>query len=154
MFFAHLSSNFFILTISPLKPLIRFRPYFTGMIPRCFSTKVVQLVLIGCISWSRCHNISFQIATFKNLLVWNYKAQSFHIWYIALSRGLIPKLFKLSPWGQNWPRLGSLNFTLKYIRKTSNNFFSWTANGNLTKQECSLGGPFQNCSNDSDWLLK
>ena len=31
----------------------------------------------------------------KNLLVWNYKAHSFHIWYIASSRGPLPKLFKL-----------------------------------------------------------
>jgi len=35
--------------------------------------------------------------------VCNYKAQSFHIWYIASSRGPLPKLFKLCPWGQNWP---------------------------------------------------
>jgi len=71
------------------------------------------------------NRIDFQNAIYKNLLVWNYKAQSFHIWYIASSRGLLPKLFKLSPWGQN--------FTLNYIRKTAHDFFSWTANGNLTK---------------------
>jgi len=35
----------------------------------------------------------------KNLHVWNYKAQGFHIWYIASSRGSLPKLFKLCPWG-------------------------------------------------------
>jgi len=30
----------------------------------------------------------------------NYKSQSFHICYIASSRGPLPKLFKLCPWGQ------------------------------------------------------
>jgi len=33
--------NFFIQLISPLKPLIGFWPNFTGMIPKCFSTKVL-----------------------------------------------------------------------------------------------------------------
>jgi len=104
-------------------------------------TKVVQIVPVGCISRSQCQEIGFQNAIFKNLLVWNYKAQSFHIWYIASSRGPLPKLFKLCPWGQNWPRPsgqnwprpGGHNFTLNDIRKTLNDFFSWTANGNLTK---------------------
>ena len=43
--------------------------------------------------------IGFQNAIVKNLLLWNYKTQSFHIWYIALSRGPLLKLFKLCPWG-------------------------------------------------------
>jgi len=33
-------------------------------------------------------------------------AQSFHIWYIASSRGPLPKLFKLCPWGKKRPWLG------------------------------------------------
>jgi len=113
------------------------------MIPGWSPTKVVQMVLIGCISRSRGQKEGFQNAIFKNLLVWNYKAQSFHILYIALSRGPLPKLFKLCPFGQNWPRPGGHNFTLNYIRKSSNDIFSWTAIGNLTKlnREWSLGGP-------------
>ena len=83
------------------------------------------MVLIGCICRSRGQKKGFQNTIFKNLLVWNYKAQSFHIWYIASSRGPLPKLFKLCPWGQN--------FTLNYIRKSSNDIFYWTTNGNLTK---------------------
>jgi len=43
-------------------------------------TQIVQMVLMGCISRSRGLKIGFQNATFKNLLVWKYKAQSFHIW--------------------------------------------------------------------------
>jgi len=138
-------------------------PNLTGMVPGWSPSKIVQMVLIGCICRSRCQNIGFQNAIFKNLLVWNYKAQSFHIWYIASSRGPLPKLFKLCPWGQNWPRPGGHNFTLNYIRKSlkdifklcpwgqnwprpvghnftlnyirksSNDFFSWTTNGNVTK---------------------
>ena len=95
--------------------------------------KVVQTVSVGCIGRSQGQKIGFQNSIFKNLLVWNYKAQSFHIWYVASSRGPLPKLFKLCPWGQNWPRPGGHNFTLNYIRKSSNDIFSWTANGNLTK---------------------
>jgi len=93
----------------------------------------VQFVPVGCISRSQGQKIGFQNAIFKNLLVWNYKAQSSHNWYIASSRGPLPKLFKLCRWGQNCTRPGGHNFTLNYIRKTANDFFSWTAYGNLTK---------------------
>jgi len=96
-------------------------------------TNIVQMVLICCISTSRGQKVGFQNAIFKNLLVWNYKAKSFHIWYIASSRGPLPKLFKLYPWGQNWPDPGGgHNFTLNDIRKSSNDIFSWIANGNWT----------------------
>ena len=86
-------------------------------------TNIVQTVVIGCISRSQCYKIGFQNA---NLLVQNYKAQCFHIWYtcITSSRGSLQNLFKFCPWGQNWPRLGGHNFTLNYIRKSSNDFFS------------------------------
>jgi len=123
-------------------------PNTTGMVTGWSPTKIVQMVLIGCIRRSRGQTIGFQKAIFKNLL-WNYKAQSFHIWYITSSRGPLLKLFKLCPWGQNWPRLGGHNFTLIYIRKTAKDFFSWTTNGNLTK--LNRNGPwvvfYQNCSN-------
>jgi len=89
-------------------------PNSTGMVPGWSPTKIVQIVLIGCICRSRGQKTGFQNATFKNLLVRNYKAQSFHIWYIASSRGPLRKLFKLRPWGQNWPRPVGHNFTLNY----------------------------------------
>ena len=130
----------------------------TGMVPGWSPTctKVVQIVPVGCIRRSRGQKIGFQNAIFKNLLVWNYNAQSFHIWYIVSSGGPLPKLFKLCPWGQNWARPRGHNFTLNYIRKTANDFFSWTANGNLTK--LNRNGPwvvpYRNCSNGYDWLHK
>ena len=113
--------------------------------------KPFQLVALGR---SRGQKIGFAI--FKNLLVRNYKAQSFHIMYIASSRGPLPNLFKLCPWGQNWPRPGGHNFTLIYIRKTLNNIFSLTANGNLTKlhRNDPWVVPYQSCSNRSSWLHK
>jgi len=120
---------FFVLSNVKRKRKRRYIHGPTGWSP----TKIVQIVLIGCISRSLGQKIGFQKAIFKNLLVWNYKAQSFHVWYITSSRVPLPKLFKLCPWGQNWPRPGGHNFTLIYIRKTSNDFLSWTANGNLTK---------------------
>ena len=61
----------------------------TGMIPMWSPIKVVQTVSFDCINWSQGQKIGFQNAIFKDLLVWNYKAQSFHIWYIASSRGLL-----------------------------------------------------------------
>ena len=51
---------------------------------------------------------------------------------------------------------GGHKITLNYIRKSSNDIFSWTAYGNLTK--LNRNGPwvvpYQNCSNGSDWLDK
>jgi len=63
------------------------------------STKVVQAVPVGCISRSLGQKNGFQNAIFKNLFVLNSKAQSFHIWNIASSRGSLPKLFKVWPMG-------------------------------------------------------
>jgi len=141
-------------TTSSLEPLMGNLPNSIGMVPGCSPTEIVQMVLISCISRSRGQKIGFQNAIFKNLFIWNYKAQRFHIWYITSSRGSLLKLFNLCPLGQNWPRPGGHNFTLNYIRKSSNDFFSWTPNGNLTKlsrnNPCVI--PYQNYSNGSDWL--
>jgi len=129
-------------TTSSLEQLMVIWPNSTGMVPGWSPTKIVQMVLIGCICRSRGQKIGFQNASFKNLLVWNYKAQRFHIWYIASSRGPLPKLFKLWPWNQNWPCPGGHNFTLNYIRKISNDFkiilnLLWEFD--QTQQEWSLG---------------
>jgi len=48
------------------------------------------MVLFGWISRSRGQKLGFQNAIFKNLLVWKYKAKSFHIWCITSSRGPLP----------------------------------------------------------------
>ena len=54
---------------SSLKPLIGFCQNFTGIIHWWSPTKVVQIVLIGCISRSRGQKVGFQNEIFKNLLV-------------------------------------------------------------------------------------
>jgi len=110
-------------------------PSSTGMIPWWSPTKIVEMVLIGYISWSQGQKLGFQNAIFKKLFVWNYKAQSIHTCYIASSRGPLPTLFKLCPWGQNWTLPRCHTFKLNYARKTtsSNYFLSWTTYGNLTK---------------------
>jgi len=95
----------------------------TGIIPGWSPNIIIQMVLIGCIIKSRGQKISFQNTIFKNLLVWNYMAQSFHIWYKASSKGPLPKLFKLCPCGQNWPRPLGHNFTLNHIRTTLNDIY-------------------------------
>ena len=76
-------------------------PNSTRMFPGWSPTKIVQMVLIGCICRSRGQKIGLKIAIFKNL-VWNYKAHSFQNWYIASSRSSLP-LFDYnniiaSPW--------------------------------------------------------
>ena len=63
-----------------LKPLMRIWPNSSGMVPGLSSTKIVQTVPVGCISRSQGQKIGFQNSIFKNL-VWNHKAQTFHIWY-------------------------------------------------------------------------
>jgi len=76
-------------------------PNSTGMVPGWSPTKIVQMVLFGWISRSRGQKIGLQIAIFKNL-VWNYKAQSCQIWYIAPSRSSLPIFgynnIMTSPW--------------------------------------------------------
>jgi len=81
-------------TTSTLEPLMGIGPNTKGMVTGWSPVKNVQMVLIGCINRSHGQKIGFQKAIFKNLLVWNYKAQSFHIWYITSSRGPLPKLFR------------------------------------------------------------
>jgi len=122
------------------------------MIPRCSSTKVVQTVPVGCIRSSRGQKIRFSIDNFKKSSLKLQGRELSYLVYITSSRDPLPKLFKLCPWGQNWPSLGGHNFTVNFIRKSSNNFFSWTTNGYLTKLNsngpCVV--PFQNCLNGSD----
>jgi len=131
-------------------------------------TSLALIRVIQSLSWAimqTCFFNSFIKGTNYGLYSWKcivnddlvFLGKSFHIWYIASSRGPLPKLFKLCPWGQNWPRPGGHNFTLNYIRKTANDFFSWAANGNLTKLNRNgpyICGPYRNCSNGSDWLHK
>jgi len=76
--------------ITSFEPLMGIWPNAAGMIPGSSPTKIIQMVLIGCISRSRGQKLGFQNAIFKNLLVWNYKAQSFHIRCITSSRGSLP----------------------------------------------------------------
>jgi len=54
------------------------------------------------------------------------------------------------------PAPGGHNFTLNNIRKTANDIFSWTANGNLTKLNRNDHRVvlYQKCENGFYWLLK
>ena len=46
----------------------------------------------------------------ENLLIGNRWAGKFDIWYVTLYGGPLPRLFKLCPWGQSWPRPGGRLF--------------------------------------------
>jgi len=69
---------------SYLEPLMGIWPKSTGMVPAWSSTKIVQMVLIRGKSRSRGQKkkVSKMQLSKILILVWNYKAQSFHIWYI------------------------------------------------------------------------
>jgi len=54
---------------SSLELLTRISPNSTGMFPDGPLPKIVQIVLIGCISRSQGHKKGFPNAIFKNLLV-------------------------------------------------------------------------------------
>ena len=56
--------------------------------------KIVQIVTVHCISRSHELKIDFQDENLKHLLVWNHKALSFDIWYVASPSGLV---FPLGP---------------------------------------------------------
>ena len=106
------ASTFFTYIPSALNPLIWFLPNFTGRIPGLSPTKVVS---VGCISRSQGQKYVIQNAIFKNLPVWNYIAESFHIWYTASFRGPLLNLFKLCPWGHIRSFARGHNFTLNYV---------------------------------------
>jgi len=130
----------FLLTTSPLKPLIGFWPNFKGIIPWWSSTKVVQIGQVGCINGSPVKKKVFRMQ-FKKSSWHTYKNQNFHILYIALSRGPLPHLFQFRPWGKNWSRSGGHNFKLNYKRKSSNDLLNRWWEFDQTSQEWSLEGP-------------
>ena len=59
--------------------------------------------------------------TFKNLLLQNHQAESFHIWYMATSRRPLHILLKESPWGQKWPRPRGQKFGIEIYWETFKN---------------------------------
>ena len=85
-----------------------------------------------------------------------YKAQNFHIWYITFSRGPLPNLFKLCPWGLNLTPTRRSQFYIELYKETWNDFYFQNTNRNMTKlnKNDPQVVPFQNCSNGSDWLHK
>ena len=98
-------------TSSP-KQLAGFWPNLAGMILIWPSLIILQMILVHCISRSHRLKIDFQDENFKNLLVWNQKAWSLDIWYVASPCKPLPSLFKLYPWGQKMaPPRGVTCFT-------------------------------------------
>ena len=57
---------------------------------------------------------------FKNLLLWNHRAHSFDILYVAMANGPLHKLCQPCPWGQIWPRPGDpIDLQWEKLKKTS-----------------------------------
>ena len=81
-----------------LNHLLDFDKTWLGMI-LIWPSSVILLVLVDCITSSNKLKKDFQNENFKSLLIWNYKAKSHDIWYVASPSGLLQSLFKLWPWG-------------------------------------------------------
>ena len=64
-----------------------------------------------------CLTLAYRGKTWKNLLVWNHKAYSLDILYVASPSRPLPSLFKLCPWGQKWLRLGGHMFYIGLYRE-------------------------------------
>ena len=80
------------------EPLIGICPNSTGMVPWWSSTKIVQMVLIGCIcrSWGQKEVFKMQLS----IIVFSETTWPRAFMFgITSSRGPLPKLFKLCPWG-------------------------------------------------------
>jgi len=73
----------------------------------------------------------------------------------CLSGAVLAQLSTDMPLGSKLTPPGGHNFTLNYIRKTSNDFLYWTANENLTKldRKKSRCGPLPKLFKRSDWLV-
>ena len=79
----------------------------------------------GVTSW----NIGTKKENFKILLLWNWKAWTFDIWYIASPSGPVPSLFIWCPWGQNWPSPGGHKLENRNKEAHLQNFFSLKLDG-------------------------
>ena len=51
--------------------------------------------------WVFGFHIEIKKEIVKDLLVPNHEGESFHIWHVAVSSGVLPKYFKLWPWSGN-----------------------------------------------------
>ena len=93
---------------------------------------------------------------FKNLIFQNHKAQSLNIWYIASSSGPLPKLLKLSPWGQKWPRPGGHLFYIDLYRENFKNLLlkNHKAQNLENWYVSSCSGPVQNLFKLFSWGQK
>jgi len=76
---------------SYLEPLMGIWPNSTGMVPGWSLNKIVQMVLIGCISISRCQMIGLQNAIKKKTSCLKLQGPEIsYLVYIASSRGPLP----------------------------------------------------------------
>jgi len=123
-------------------------PNSTGMVPGCSPTKIVQMVLIGCIGILHGQKIGFQNATFKGLFVRNYKAQSFHMRSSTDVVQIMPLVLKLTlARGSNF-YIELYNEKLQTTSSLELLMWIWP---NSTEM---IPGWFYTCSDGSDWLHK
>ena len=61
---------------------------------------------MGLELWLPWQHIRFNGEKIIKKILWNHKAHSFDIWYVAMANGPLHKLCHSCPWGQIWPHLG------------------------------------------------
>jgi hypothetical protein len=88
---------------------------FTGMILRLSPLKVIQMVLVCCISFSWSLKKSFICQFKKKYLVWKNKTQNFDIRLMILSKSPLPKFAKFCLLCQIRPTPGIISFPFMYI---------------------------------------
>ena len=81
-------------TSSSLKPQGRFKPNFMWSLHGMEEQNFVQMVQVTWPRWPLC---PYMVKNFKNLLLWNQKADDLETWYAASSTQVLPSLFEWWP---------------------------------------------------------
>ena len=76
-------------------PLGWLKPNFMWSLHEMEEWKWIQMVYVTLPRWPPC---SYIVKAFKNLILWNQKADGLEIWYAALVPRVLPSIFKWWPW--------------------------------------------------------
>ena len=65
----------------------------------------IKFIQMSWVTWPTWPPFPYMVKTLKNLLLQKQLADDLENWYVALSMQVLPRLFKLWPWGWPWPIL-------------------------------------------------
>jgi len=126
------------------------------MIPGWSTIKVVQTVPVGCISRSRGQKNRFSKCNFHKSSCPKLQGPELSYLVYSIIQRSSTKVVQIMPLGSILTPPQGSQFYIDLYKETSNDIFSLTANGNLTKLHrndfCVV--PYQSCLNRSSWLHK